>query len=154
MTNIPDLPPAPPIGHDESEIRPLVPRPWIVLQNAQEVEIWIEEYNRELQAAVYFHKINTFNSGQGIRFALELGGDIFLHTNAEGQVLLDVTEDASWAAPVISAATNVPPPIGSVWVLPHDTLTQLVLGLSLLISTSEIVLSHEYRLSKSHRVQF
>ncbi|MFX7764186.1 hypothetical protein ABTK05_21235, partial [Acinetobacter baumannii] len=83
-------------------------------------------------------------AGQGICFTLELGGDIHLHTTPEGQILLDVSEEASWAAPVISAAANVPAPAGSVWVLPPDTLTQLILGLSGLIATSQFVLRHEY----------
>jgi hypothetical protein len=129
------------------------PRAWIVLQNAHEVETWIETYDRELQAVVWRNKLNTVNAGQGICFALELGGDIYLHTTPEGQVLLDVTEEASWVNPVVSAATGVAAPTGSVWVLPHDTLTQLVLGLSGLIATSCFVLKHEFRLGKSHRIR-
>ncbi|MBV8624173.1 MAG: hypothetical protein JO174_11870 [Herbaspirillum sp.] len=128
------------------------PRPWIVLQNVHEVETWIETYNRELQAVVWRNKLNAVNAGQGICFTLELGGEIYLHTTPEGQILLDVSEEAAWAAPVISAAANVAAPAGSVWVLPPDTLTQLVLGLSGLIATSQFVLRHEFRLGKSQRV--
>ncbi len=128
------------------------PRPWIVLQNVHEVETWIETYNRELQAVLWRNKLNAVNAGQGICFTLELGGEIYLHTTPEGQILLDVSEEAAWAAPVISAAANVAAPAGSVWVLPPDTLTQLVLGLSGLIATSQFVLRHEFRLGKSHRV--
>lgn len=130
------------------------PRPWIVLQNVQEVEAWIDTYNRELQAVVFRHKMNTVNAGQGICFTLELGGEIYLHTTPEGQILLDVSEEAAWAAPVISAAANVAAPAGSVWVLPPDTLTQLILGLSGLIATSQFVLRHEYRLGKSMRTGY
>jgi hypothetical protein len=130
------------------------PRPWIVLQNVHEVETWIETYNRELQAVVWRHKLNAVNAGQGICFALELGGEIYLHTTAEGQILLDVTEEASWVNPVVNAATGVPPPAGSYWVLPFDTLTQLILGLSGLIATSQFVLSHEYRLGRGQRIGY
>jgi hypothetical protein len=42
------------------------PRRWIVLQNVQEVETWIDTYNRELQAVVFRHKMNTVNAGQGM----------------------------------------------------------------------------------------
>jgi len=130
------------------------PRPWIILQNSYDVEAWIDNYNRELQAIVYRHKINTMNAGQGICFSLELGGDIYLHTSSEGQVLLDVTEQAGWVAPVIAAASGVQPPAGSVWVLPQDTLTQLILGLSGMIATTQFVLRHEYRINKGQRINF
>lgn len=130
------------------------PRPWIVLQNVHEVETWIETYNRELQAVVWRNKLNAVNAGQGICFALELGGEIYLHTTSEGQLLLDVSEEAAWVTPVISAATNVAPPAGTVWVLPPDTLTQLILGLSGMIATSQFVLKHEYRINKGQRIQF
>ena len=77
--------------------------------------------------------------------------ELYPEQRAEGQILLDVSEEAAWAAPVISAAANVPAPAGSVWVLPPDTLTQLILGLSGLIATSQFVLRHEYRLGKGMR---
>jgi hypothetical protein len=130
------------------------PRPWIVLQNVHEVDTWIETYNRELQAVIWRNKLNAVNAGQGIRFALELGGEIYLHTTSEGQVLLDVTEEAAWVNPVVSAATGVPVPAGTIWVLPPDTLTQLILGLSGMIATSQFVLKHEYRINKRQRIQF
>ncbi|MBP0599909.1 hypothetical protein J8I26_17500 [Herbaspirillum sp. LeCh32-8] len=130
------------------------PRPWIVLQNVHEVETWIDTYNRELQAVVWRNKLNAVNTGQGICFALELGGEIYLHTTGEGHILLDVTEEASWVNPVVSAATGVAVPPGTVWMLPPDTLTQLILGLSGLIATSQFVLKHEYRLAKGARAQF
>lgn len=152
-----DLQPPEPLFPDDavtgSDTIP-APRPWIVLQNVHEVETWIETYNRELQAVVWRNKLNAVNAGQGICFALELGGEIYLHTTGEGQILLDVTEDASWANPVLSAATGTAVPPGTVWVLPPDTLTQLILGLSGLIATSQFVLKHEYRLARGGRIQF
>lgn len=131
-----------------------VPRPWIALQNVHEIETWIDTYNRELQAVVWRNKLNTVNAGQGICFALELGGEIYLHTTAEGLVLLDVTEEASWVNPVISAATGSALPAGTIWVLPQDTLTQLILGLSGMIATSQFVLRHEYRIGKGQRLGY
>ena len=123
-------------------------RPWIALQDSQQVETWIDTYNRELQAVLWRNKLNTINAGQGIRFTLELGGNIYLHTTSEGQILLDVEDEASWVAPVITAATGTPAPAGNVWTLAPDTLTQLVLGLSGMIASSQFVLKHEYRLGK------
>lgn len=116
-------------------------RPWIVLTTTYDVEAWIDSYNRDLQQAS--SKNNA--SGYGICFGLELGGEVYLHTTSEGDVLLDVTEEASWVAPLIAAATALPAPTGSVWVLPPDTLTQLILGLSTLIASTRIVVSHEFK---------
>jgi hypothetical protein len=128
---------------------PSAPRPWIVLQNVHEVETWIETYNRELQAVVWRNKLNAVTL---VRSASHWNWvrDLPVH-HAEGQILLDVSEEAA-PPPRVSAAANVAAPAGSVWVLPPDTLTQLVLGLSGLIATSQFVLRHEFRLGKSHRV--
>ena len=120
-------------------------RPWIVLTTTYDVEAWIDNYNRDLQQAV--KKDNT--KGYGICFCLELGGEVYLHTTSEGDILLDVTEEAAWVAPVITAATGVAAPASSVWALPGDTLTQLVLGLSGLIATTRVVVSHAYKTPKS-----
>jgi hypothetical protein len=128
---------------ESSELQPT--RPWIALGSTYDVEAWIDNYNRDLQQAV--RKDNA--KGYGICFLLELGGEIYLHTTAEGDILLDVTEEAAWVAPVISAATSVAPPSSSVWALPGTTLTQLILGLSGLISATRIVLSHTYKSPKS-----
>ncbi len=122
-------------------------RPWIVLQSTFDVEAWIENYNRELQRAMAEAK-NP--SGQGICFILGHGGEIYLHTDPEGDVMLDVTPDAEWVAPLIAAATGVAPPAGRIWVLPGHTLTQLVLGLSTLIAATRIVPQHDYRIKKRY----
>ena len=120
-------------------------RPWIVLTTTYDVEAWIDNYNRDLQQAV--KKDNT--KGYGICFCLELGGEVYMHTTSEGDILLDVTEEAVWVAPVITAATGVATPASSVWALPGDTLTQLVLGLSGLIAATRVVVSHAYKTPKS-----
>ncbi|MGH8808993.1 MAG: hypothetical protein ACREX0_14060, partial [Noviherbaspirillum sp.] len=80
-----------------------VERPWIVLQTTYDVEAWIDNYNRELQSAI--RKTNA--SGYGICFCLAEGGEIFMHTTTDGDVLLDVTPEAEWVAPVIAAASQV-----------------------------------------------
>ena len=125
-------------------------RPWIVLSTTYDVEAWIDNYNRDLQQAV--KKDNT--KGYGICFCMEHGGEIYLHTNSEGDILLDVTDDAAWIAPVISAATGVAAPTTSIWALPGDTLTQLILGLSSLISATRIVVSHQFKAPKSWRQNY
>jgi hypothetical protein len=131
-----------PSADDDNAQQPT--RPWIVLSTTYDVEAWIDSYNRDLQQAV--KKDNT--KGYGICFLLELGGEIYLHTTSEGDILLDVTEEAGWAAPVISTATGVATPSTSIWALPGDTLTQLILGLSGLISATRIVVSHAYKTPK------
>ena len=67
-----------------------------------------------------------------------------MHTS-ECAILLDVTPEAEWAAPAITAATGIAAPHSQIWVLPDDSLTQLVLGLSSLIASSRIVISHRYK---------
>jgi len=66
-------------------------------------------------------------------------------STTEGAILLDVTPEAEWVAPVITAATGIEAPRGQMWVLPDDKLTQLVLGLSSLIASTRMVLSHRYK---------
>ncbi len=75
-------------------------------------------------------------------------GDIYLHTTAEGYVLLDVTPDAQWAAPVIAAAAGVVQPATQVWHFPDDKLVQFVFGLSSLVASSTLVLQHDFKLNK------
>ncbi|WP_136418697.1 hypothetical protein [Herbaspirillum sp. ST 5-3] len=119
-------------------------RPWIDLKTTYDVEAWIDNYNRELQRAI--EKTNA--TGYGICFCLGHGGEIFMHTTGEGDILLDVTPEAEWAVPVISAATNMLAPPGQIWAMPGTALTQLVLGLSSLIGSTRIVLQHDFRIRK------
>lgn len=123
----------------------LSPRPWIVLNTTYDVEAWIDSYNRDLQRAIE----NKNLTGYGICFSLAEGGDIYLHTTPDGDVLLDVTPEAEWVSPLISAATNVATPSSQIWALPGHTLTQLVLGLSPLIAATRIVLRHDFKIRKS-----
>lgn len=120
-------------------------RPWIDLKTTYDVEAWIDNYNRDLQRLV--EKKNT--TGYGICFCLAPGGDIFMHTTQDGDVLLDVTPEAEWVAPLITAATHVEAPTSQIWSLPGHTLTQLIFGLSSLIGSTRIVLQHDYRMKKS-----
>jgi hypothetical protein len=129
---------------DDNERDALTARPWIHLKTTYDVEAWIDNYNRDLQRTVE----NKNAAGYGICFTLSAGGDIFMHTTPEGEVLLDVTPDADWAAPVITAATHVPAPAAQVWSLPPEALTQLVMGLSPLIGSTRIVQEHDYRIKK------
>jgi hypothetical protein len=132
---------------NDSDKRPaeeLPSRPWIVLNTTYDVEAWIDNYNRELQRAIE----NTRASGYGICFQLAHGGDIYMHTTPDGDVLLDVTPEAEWVAPLITAATHVEAPAAQIWALPGHSLTQLVLGLSSLIASTRIVLQHDFKLRK------
>jgi len=89
--------------------------------------------------------------GYGICFILTEGGEIFMHTTQEGNVLLDVTPEAEWATPVIIAATHVDGPQDGhpqIWTLPSHTLTQLVLGLGNLIGHTQLVYQHNFRMKK------
>ncbi len=115
-------------------------QPWSDLKTAQDVEAWISGYDTELQRCIK----STGATGHGVCFSLRHGGQVFMGT-AEGTILLDVTPEAAWAAPVIAAATGTEAPPGQIWMLPDDQLTQLVLGLSSLIASTRMVASHRYK---------
>lgn len=119
-------------------------RPWIVLTTTYDVESWIDRFNFDLQQYVK----NGNASGYGICFSLTEGGDVFLHTTPDGDVVLDVTPEAEWITPLIKAATREEAVATQIWHLPAHTLTQLVLGLSSLISTTRIVNSHNFKIKK------
>jgi len=127
-------------------------RPWIVLATTYDIEAWIDQFNRDLQRLFpdtnRYGQLNTH--GQGICFRLVHGGEIYMHTTSEGEVILDVTADASWVVPVITAATNVAEPAASIWQLPADAMTQLIYGLNTLIATTRIVLEHDYKFKKRY----
>lgn len=119
-------------------------RPWIALHTTYDVEAWIDSYNRDLQRAAGKNPA----PGCGICFILGHGGEVYLHTDSEGNILLDVTPEAEWVAPLITAATGASAPATQIWALPGHALTQLVLGLSPLIAATRLVMRHQYRLRK------
>lgn len=108
-------------------------QPWIHLTEPLEVEAWINQCNQDLQQLD-----NKHAQRWRVCFSLVLGGEIYMHSTDDA-VLLDVTHEAQWAAPVIAAATTVSAPRGQIWVLPADKLIQLLMGLSSLISSTQIV---------------
>lgn len=117
------------------------PCPWQPLETVQDAELWIEEHNRALQEHIRPHE-----SGYGVCFTLAEGGQIFLQTGADGAVVLDVTAEAEWVAPLIAAATRQAAPASSLWILPDDTLIQLLIGLSSLVESSTLVVGHPFGL--------
>jgi hypothetical protein len=131
--------------HDETQpdSKPARFRPcrWVDLRTPSEVELWIDEHNRSMQ-----ENMRAGESACGVCLALTEGGDIFLQTSVDGAVMLDVTSDAQWVAPLICAATQTEAPGSSLWILPDDKLIQLVLGLSSLIATSTLVVGHNFGL--------
>lgn len=117
---------------------------WLMLESVAEVEAWLDLNDRQLRQAISEQpKASSFH-GCGICFGLTHGGEIYLHTNSEGEVLLDVTAEASWVTPVLSAVTQAAAPAGQIWILPPHILIELILGLNSLIARSRLVLSHEF----------
>jgi hypothetical protein len=137
-------------AHDDDFPQEIVERPWIHLANTHDVEAWIDNYNWELQRL--FKQAGAI--GVGICFSLAHGGEIFMHTTSEGEILLDVTPEAEWVTPVLTAATGVEPPGAQIWTLPGDVLTQLVLGLSGLIASSRAVIGHQFNTKKKQRINW
>ncbi|MET3134092.1 hypothetical protein AAKU55_004387 [Oxalobacteraceae bacterium GrIS 1.11] len=114
-------------------------RRWEHLETPYDVELWIEEHNRSMQ-----ENIRQSESGYGICFSLTEGGEIFMQTSADGAVILDVTAEADWVAPLISAATQTAAPGTSQWILPDDKLIQLVFGLNSLVASTTLVVGHHF----------
>ena len=110
-----------------------------------DVEVWIEEHNRSMQDNIAAHE-----TGVGICFTLAEGGEIYMQTSADGAVVLDVTPDAAWISPLISAATGCETPDSSLWILPDDKLIQLIVGLSSLVASTLLVVGHDFGLRR-HR---
>lgn len=131
---------------DEKSYEEPIARPWIVLKTTYDVEAWIDHQNRAIQLLINSNKA----TGWGICFCLTEGGEVYLHTTSEGDVLLDVTPEAEWIAPLISATTEVAAPVGQIWVLPGDKLTQLVFGLSTLIASTRLVVEHNFNMKKRY----
>ena len=119
-------------------------RPWIVLKDTYDIEAWIDQQNYALQRLVR----NGNNVTQGICFYLQQGGELYLHTTSEGDVLLDVPPDAEWIAPLIAAAANVAPSDTQIWLIPGDRLTALVFGLNSLIAAVQLVPDHNFKRRK------
>jgi hypothetical protein len=114
------------------------PRPWIHLETPQDVELWIAEHDQAMQELIKPHE-----TGHGLCFTLEAGGNIYLQS-MEDAIVLDVDDDAAWVAPLIVAATGAEVPRGAYWLLPADRLVQLVIGLSSLVASSTIVVGHRF----------
>lgn len=118
--------------------------PWLILNSPAELEAWMELNNQELQKLIG----NRTTQGQGICFNLSLGGEIYFHTNQDGDILLDVSSEAQWATPVITACSQVVAPRGQIWCLPQHTLIAVIMGLNPLIASSRLVTQHAFRIQK------
>lgn len=128
------------MADDPSGGKMLLPHPWTPLESPHDAEAWIWRLDQALQQKVDPRRA----SGQGACLWLAHGGLIWLHTAQDG-IILDVSPEAAWAAPVISAATGVADPGRQVWRLPDDTLIQLLMGLNSLIEATSLVLQHRYK---------
>jgi len=129
---------------DNNEPPRFRPVPWSGLETPADVELWIEEHNQALQ-----QHIGKNETGYGVCFTLAEGGEIYLQTTQDGHLVLDVTDEAAWVAPLIMAAARVAEaPVGSLWVLPDDKLVQLMIGLSGLIASSILVVGHNFGLRR------
>lgn len=119
--------------------------PWPHFVSSTELEAWMELNNQELQQLLGPRA--QHGQGQGICLTLLHGGEIYFHTNGDGDILLDVSEDALWVTPVLTATTRQTPPKGRIWRLPGDVLIQLLMGLNSLVASSRLVLKHRYGMS-------
>jgi len=124
---------------DAKEAPRFKPVSWSGLETPADVELWIAEHNLSMQENIAKHE-----TGYGVCFTLDAGGALYLQTTQDGALVLDVTDEAAWVAPVIMAAAQVEQPAGSLWVLPDDKLIQLMIGLSSLIATSQLVVGHNF----------
>ena len=130
---------------DAPRAEELAERPWIHLSNTHDIEAWINNYDWDLRR----YAERTKATGIGSCFGLSHGGDLILQTTSEGEVLLDVTPDAQWVAPVITAATGIDVSESQIVQLPNEVLTQLIFGLSGLIATCKPVINHPFNIKKN-----
>jgi hypothetical protein len=121
-------------------------RPWIKWESTYDVEAWIDHYNRDMKRLVKDPRA----TGYGICFILEPGGEIFLHTTPEGEMLIDVPEEAEWIAPLLEKVTGSEPPTAQIWVMPVESLTQLIFGISSLTKATRMVVNHDFRMKKRY----
>ncbi|MBC3933929.1 hypothetical protein [Undibacterium rugosum] len=129
----------------KTEVKRYPDLPWVVLEDIHEAEAWLDLYNRELQQLI---PPQQQSQGQGVCLTLLHGGELYLHTNGDGDILLDMLPEAAWVAPVLSAITGVQPPRGQVWLIAADHLLPLVLGLNSLIASTRLVLQHDFGLRR------
>ena len=129
----------------KTEVKRYPDLPWVVLEDIHEAEAWLDLYNRELQQLI---PAQQQSQGQGVCFTLLHGGELYLHTNSDGDILLDVLPEAAWAVPVLSAITGMQPPRGQVWLIAAEHLLPLVLGLNSLIASTRLVLQHDFGLRR------
>lgn len=122
------------------------PCPWIALDSPQDAEAWIEAHNRALQ-----EHVRANEGGYGVCFSLHEGGNIYMQTS-DGAMVLDVDADAEWVSPLIVACARVEPPKGSLWILPDDTLIQLLIGLSSLVAYTTLVVGHDFGRKRQYRL--
>ena len=95
-----------------------------IFTDINEAEAWLDLYNRELQQALEWRQ----SEGQGVCFTLVHGGELYLHTNGDGDILLDVTPEAAWVQPVLTAVTRQSAPAGQIWLVAGDQLMPLLMG--------------------------
>lgn len=114
---------------------------WSALTSIADAELWIAQYDQALQQAIG----QAPSIGHGVCFTLTAGGALYLHTTSYGDLVLDLEPDADWVAPVIAAATHTQAPSTQLWILPGDSLTQLILGLNPLIASTRLVRQHRFR---------
>ncbi|HEY5800473.1 MAG TPA: hypothetical protein VIT92_09650 [Burkholderiaceae bacterium] len=117
---------------------------WTPWEPLLDLDVWIANHDRELAEVVVKNA-----TGYGTCFRLLHGGDIYMHTTSEGDVLLDITPEAAWASPVVTAATGVDAPRGQFWALPGEAMMPLLMGLSSLIEATRVVAQHDFRIRKN-----
>ena len=131
--------------HDDDAAKPRFrPVPWTALETPQDVELWIAEHDLALK-----EHVAPQETGYGVCFSLAEGGDIYMQTT-EGAVVLDVTPEGDWVEPLLCAIAGCEPPKGRLWTLPEDKLVQLILGLSVLIATTTLVVGHNFGRRRSY----
>lgn len=123
-------------------------RPWTRLDGVDDAEVWIANTNLELNFFLENDRSAGVAEGQGVCLHLELGGEIFVHTTGEGMTVLDVTDAAEWVEPVVQACGATRRGNGRLWVMPENSLIQLLMGLNELIASYSVVMQHRFGLAR------
>ncbi len=116
--------------------------PWINLENLLEVEAWIQLQQDELQLLATGKEIQP-----GINFAVQPEGEVYLYTNQEGEITIELSDSATWLEALLPAIHKNARHVGRIWHFPADTLVALIWGLNPLISASQLVSRKSKRLA-------
>ncbi len=113
---------------------------WISLENLPEVEAWINLQQDELHSLITATELQA-----GVYFQMQPEGEVFLYTNQDGDISLELSLTAEWLQALLAAIYPQAKHLGRIWHFPADCLVTLIWGLNSLILHSQLVIRKSKR---------